>query len=408
MSQSSSSDPSPTSSLGRVFLTIAISLVLALIVDARSIVHAGAGMPDGPVRTATLTIGYGVLHVAEATHLVWPRDQLDAALGRRYQPATPPLLASAEAPGSQFGADETGMPPSRPEPTPTTAPTATSVPTATPTVMPTSEAVAAVAPQAPAATVSPTATPTSVPTPKPSPTPTPTATPTPSLRKPTVAQPLRLLVTGDSLSGYLGPILVDAAVAAGPVHGYVDTHNGTGLTRPDFVDWSVVAKQQVASDNPDAVVVFIGGNDFQNMTVADGKVLIAGTPEWTAEYQRRAAICMGIWTQSGARRVYWLSMPPARNPDWAAIDGQIDVALQRAATTVPGAKYLDVLGPVTDHGKYADFVKDDSGRPVLVREADGVHLNITGSTIVANEVLPVIEQDWHFGNLTPTPAPHAP
>ena len=42
--------------------------------------------------------------------------------------------------------------------------------------------------------------------------------------------------------------------------------------------------------DPDAVVVFIGGNDFQNMTLANGRVLIAGTAAWTTEYARRAAV----------------------------------------------------------------------------------------------------------------------
>ena len=207
--------------------------------------------------------------------------------------------------------------------------------------------------------------------------------------------PLRLLVTGDSLSGYLAPELVDEAAAIAPVMGFVDTHNGTGLTRPDFVDWSIVATQQVAADNPDAVVVIIGGNDFQNMTLPTGQVLQAGTPEWTREYQRRAEICMRIWVQGGTKRVYWLSMPPARNSSWAYDDGQINVALRAAAADVPGARFLNVLGPVTDHGKYVDYVRWH-GSWLLIREPDGVHLNADGSRIVANEVLAVLEREWHL------------
>jgi hypothetical protein len=177
----------------------------------------------------------------------------------------------------------------------------------------------------------------------------------------------------------------------------VDTHNGTGLARPDFVDWSVVAQQQVKDDNPDAVVVLLGGNDFQNMTLPGGKFFLAGTPSWTREYQRRAELCMRIWTQHATRRVYWLSVPPARDSSWAFADAQINVALRRAAAVVAGAKYLDILGPVSDHGRYADFVRDANGVPVLVREPDGVHLNIAGSTIVAHEVLPVIQREWRLG-----------
>jgi hypothetical protein len=205
---------------------------------------------------------------------------------------------------------------------------------------------------------------------------------------------LRLLVTGDSLTGYLGPILVDKTAAVAPTVGFVDTHNGTGLTRPDYVDWSLVAQQQEAADNPDAVVVMMGGNDFQNMTLPNGQFFTAGTPAWTREYERRAIVCMRIWTRGGTRRVYWLAMPPARDSAWAYDDNQINIALRRAAAQVPGAEYLDILGPVTNHGKYADFVPDGHGQPILVREPDGVHLNQAGSAIVADEVLHVFEHEW--------------
>src|SRR5439155_11461054 len=62
---------------------------------------------------------------------------------------------------------------------------------------------------------------------------------------PTRRHPLRLLVTGDSLTGYFGPILVDEAAKAASIVGIVSAHYGTGLARPEFVDWSVVARGQV-------------------------------------------------------------------------------------------------------------------------------------------------------------------
>jgi hypothetical protein len=169
------------------------------------------------------------------------------------------------------------------------------------------------------------------------------------------------------------------------------------LTRPDFVDWSVVARQQVAAHNPDAVVVFMGGNDFQNMTLPPNRFFRAGSAAWTREYQRRAEMCMRIWSRNGAARVYWLSIPPARFSAWAYVDAHINLALQRAAARVPGAEYVNILGRVTDHGRYADFVTDRSGQTMLVRAPDGVHLNITGSILVAHEVLPVLQREWHLG-----------
>jgi hypothetical protein len=104
---------------------------------------------------------------------------------------------------------------------------------------------------------------------------------------------------------------------------------------------------------------------------------------------------MRIWVQGGTKRVYWLSMPPARNSTWAYDDGQINVALHAAAADVPGAQFLNVLGPVTDHGKYVDYVRWH-GSWLLIREPDGVHLNADGSRIVADEVLAVLKREWHL------------
>ncbi|MBV9282713.1 MAG: DUF459 domain-containing protein [Chloroflexi bacterium] len=365
---------SPTTSIWRVLLALAICLLLAVLLDARGIVHSASGMPDGPMRTASMALGRTAVQVAALTHLDWPWDRLQSALGREPQPAVPPLLASA-LPG-----------------TPRVLPP---VPTATPLL---------VAPHhPPRRETGPTFSLRRAPArrlPKRHVLSRRLRRPVPhlvgrQLRRPTPRNPLRLLITGDSLPGYLGPELLDEAASVGPVRGWTDTHNGTGLTRPDFVDWSVVARQQIASYNPDAVVVLIGGNDFQNMTLPGGRFFLAGSPAWTREYQRRAEICMRIWTQNGTRRLYWLSVPPARDPGWAHDDLQINLALQHAARRVPGAEYLDILGPITNHGRYADFVYV-GGQPVLVREPDGVHLNIAGSTLVAHEILPVLRREWHF------------
>ena len=105
---------------------------------------------------------------------------------------------------------------------------------------------------------------------------------------------------------------------------------------------------------------------------------------------------MRIWTQNGKHRVYWLSMPPARDPAWAHNTAQIDLALKRAAAHVPGAEYVNILGPVTNHGQYADFV-NVNGQPTLVRTPDGVHFTEEGSAIVAQEVLNLLKRQWHLG-----------
>lgn len=335
---------SPTTSIRRVYKTIAVSFAVALLLCGRGLAHSAAGMPDGWERSVAMTLGNSVLWVEERTGLTWPWDHLSAALGRAPVQNDSPLLASGIK--------------STPEPKQTRA------------IATRNDA-----------------------TPGPSPTATPPALfPT---RRPSVKNPLRVLITGDSLTEFMGPDVQNDLQSWKTVTVYSETHYGTGLARPDFVDWSVLARQQVAHYHPDAVVVMMGGNDFQNMTLPNGAFFTAPTAPWRREYQRRAEVVMRTFAQGGHARVYWLSIPPARESDWAFADAQINLALQGAAAAVPGAKWVNVLGPITNHGQYSDYV-NVNGQPTLMRASDGVHLSEDGSAIVAHEVIDTVLPDWHL------------
>jgi hypothetical protein len=353
---------SPTTSIRQVLGALFIGLVLGSLVGARGIVHAGEGMPDGPARDLTLRLGTSLLPIAQTLHLTAPWDAAEAALGRSPQPAVPPLLATAASRATTSHSQSLNRQRTK----------RTHFPRQSLTKRTHSAG-------SPGHTLGSLAHRVRYP-----------------LRRLTPAAPLRLLVTGDSLTEFLGPQLIQDAAQTGPVKGWVDTHYGTGLARPDFVDWSMVARQQVTTYHPEAVVVLMGGNDFQNMTLPNGAFFRAATPAWTREYQRRAAICLRVWRQGGVRRVYWLSIPPARDRAWAYADSRINVALRRAAKEVPGTEFLNILGPITDHGLYTDYV-NRNGQPVLVRTPDGVHLTTAGAAIVAGQIINVLKHEWGLG-----------
>jgi uncharacterized protein len=324
---------------------MAVGFVLAAIFGARGLVHSGQGMNIGIERTITLGIGQPLLAVTSALGLTWPWDTAEHMLGRNLQTSAPLLNG------------------------PTPVKTAPAQPAAKPASQATKPASQATRP--------------AVVKPRP-------------LFVPTAKHPLRLLVAGDSLTEYIGPVVADMATRAGPTRAFSDTHYGTGIVRPDYVDWSVVAGQEEARYHPDAVFVFMGGNDNQNMVAADGSIIYTHTAAWAREYQRRVEIVMRTWLKGGARRVYWLAMPPARQEYWSQTNAQMNLAIQRAAAQVPGAVSLNLMGPVTNGGKYADFVTVN-GQPTLVRTPDGIHLNTTGSQIVAGEILSLLKHDWHLG-----------
>jgi lysophospholipase L1-like esterase len=204
--------------------------------------------------------------------------------------------------------------------------------------------------------------------------------------RPTAAHPLRLLITGDSLVGYLGPQLANSLAGTGVVRSQVDVHNGTGLTRPFFVDWASLAAQQVSRYHPDATVVMLGANDDIGMPLPNGHVAAEGSAQWAAEYERRLEIVMGILSQRGRAPVLWLSLPMAREARRSHDYALINAAAREAARAVPSMRVVEVGERFTPGGHYRDSMPTD-GRNRIVRQADGIHLNVTGSRLAADLTL---------------------
>src|SRR6266542_1883542 len=207
--------------------------------------------------------------------------------------------------------------------------------------------------------------------------------------RPTAAHPLRLLVTGNSLAG------------TGVVDTQVDVHNGTGLTRPFFVDWASLAAQQVQRYRPDATVVMLGANDDIGMPLPSGHVAEEGSPRWAVEYQRRLEIVMGILSQRGRAPVLWLTLPLAREARRSRDYALINAAARQAARAVPSMRVVEVGERFTPGGRYRDSMTID-GRNRIVRQPDGVHLNQTGSRLAADIALDALRHSYDLPRVEPS------
>ncbi|HLJ08358.1 MAG TPA: hypothetical protein VKX24_07455, partial [Acidimicrobiia bacterium] len=84
-------------------------------------------------------------------------------------------------------------------------------------------------------------------------------------RHPTAADPLRVLVVGDSLGIDLGSVLVNDLDATGVVQATLDGQVSTGLTRPDYFDWPAELADDLPKYTPQVVVVMLGANDAQDL-----------------------------------------------------------------------------------------------------------------------------------------------
>ena len=151
-----------------------------------------------------------------------------------------------------------------------------------------------------------------------------------------------MLVTGDSQAEFVGQ-RHGGRGPGGLLHVDVVARNGTGLTRPEFFNWEVNARQEIADRHPDAVVMVMGANDGFNVTV-DGRYG-PFTPEWETEYARRTAVVMRELGSRGRRPVYWAPPPTARDEEFNRIYRVQNFAVARAAGAVPGARYVNFYNP---------------------------------------------------------------
>jgi uncharacterized protein len=309
-------------------------------------VHAGEGMPDGTTRDLVLGVAKPLDSFAHALYLDRPRKALDSLFGHKPAPTGPSALSQVptKVDSRPLGAAKSAAP------------------------APKHSTGVHVAPK-------------------------PTVKP---LRVPTKAAPLRLLIAGDSMTEFFGPSLINQGSTLGKLSGNTVTKYGTGLVRPDFFDWSLFAQQLVNQQNPEAVVVMMGGNDGQGITLADGTVLPDGTDAWAKEYRRRVEVVMRIFSGNGKRRVYWVPMPVPRSPKLAIDYHLMDLAVADAAATVPGVTDVDIVRRLSNNGQYADYLAGANGQPILARARDGIHLSTDGANLAASLVLAVMNKDWHL------------
>jgi hypothetical protein len=242
--------------------------------------------------------------------------------------------------------------------------------------------------------------------------PVPTTTTTIPRRRPSPTDPLRVLVTGDSLSENLFPTLVQA-LDGKPATVQQDSEIGTGLARPDVVDWPTKLAHDMAEGRYDVVVVMFGGNDTQDLRTATGWVHLgnshAPNKEWIDEYERRIALTLDTLIHGNPEvTVVWVGLPamsggPATLAPMVPLLNSLIVREVQArpanAVYAPAGTILD-----TPQGGFQRYVTNADGSTTELRAGDGVHFSIAGGKrIVERLVTPIIERQYHLGTTPPPP-----
>jgi lysophospholipase L1-like esterase len=213
--------------------------------------------------------------------------------------------------------------------------------------------------------------------------------------KPLPHRPLHtVLVTGDSLATPLDTEIARKLIGRAGVKVIREPHLGTGISKSLLVDWGKLSAEQVASEKPDAIVVFIGANEGFAMPGPGGRKVECCGADYAAVYANRVRRMMDTYRQRGAARVYWLTLPTPRDKDRQDVARTVNAAIEVAAEPFRSqVRVIDTVPTFTPGFKYRDAMKI-GGENTIVRQADGIHLNEAGARLLATQVLARIDADF--------------
>lgn len=216
------------------------------------------------------------------------------------------------------------------------------------------------------------------------------------LRTVTPDDPLRVYVAGDSQAFYPGHALTGVE-GASFLDVTVDSRHSTGLARPDLFNWPAELLDIAAEHDPELVVIFIGGNDWQPMQAPEGELLRRGTDGWLLEWMWRLEVALDALAASH-RHTVLVSLPPARPEPFRTGYSQINELSRTVSLSRSDVTLVDIWELFGGNDPYRDRVAPPSGGDqVRVRQQDGIHLNRTGAKWVAAMVFEVAAERWDLG-----------
>ncbi len=239
-----------------------------------------------------------------------------------------------------------------------------------------------------------TSTTTTAPKGHPGTTGTTTTTLPASVVHPTAADPLRVLIVGDSLGIDMGQALQNDLANTGVVQATLDAKESTGLTRPEYYNWPAELQTDLTQLDPQIVVVMMGANDPQDFPGPPD--IPYASAQWDQLYSQRVAAFMAE-AASGGAKVLWVGMPPMQDPvlnqKMAHIDA-LDQAQAAANHDVTWISSWNILGG--PQGVYTPYL-EVNGQEVNVRYPDGTHIAPGGSELLAQAVMAQMRDHLHAG-----------
>jgi hypothetical protein len=199
---------------------------------------------------------------------------------------------------------------------------------------------------------------------------------------------LRLLATGDSMIQTVDGYLARGLASHGGASVRSDARIGSGISKPQELDWVRKARGQAADVKPDVTVMFIGANDGSPL----GSARCCGRA-WVDAYAARVEAMMRSYLRGGRSYVYWLTLPAPRPATFARVFPRVNEAIRQAARRVGGgARVVDLVPVFTPGGHFRQTITFH-GRTIDARQPDGIHLSLAGAAVAAALVIDRLRAD---------------
>jgi peptidoglycan/LPS O-acetylase OafA/YrhL len=201
------------------------------------------------------------------------------------------------------------------------------------------------------------------------------------VRPATAADPLRVLVVGDSVSYDAEPGVLAILRSTGAVTATAANRWGFGLTS-DKYDWRHEWPRLLAERRPELVVAFFGGWDEGFMAKEGGEA-----------YGRLLDEAVAVLTAGGAKLLL-IGMPVVVTRTGIPYPRLIPSAFRAAAARLePAVGFLDLDPALSPGGHYASHLAGPSG-PERVRKMDGTHLCPAGSARIGRAIFDAVSASW--------------
>ena len=207
----------------------------------------------------------------------------------------------------------------------------------------------------------------------------------------------RVLVVGDFLARALAKGLA-LAYEENPDALVIDATSGSsGLVRNDYYDWPAALPGIAEAQNPDVIVVMVGGNDRQGITTDTGPYVL-GTDGWRAAYAGRVKALADALRGTG-KPILWVGLVPVQSStmsrDYSAFNG-----IAREQLEALGIPFIETWNGFADEeGKYVAIGPDYRGQSVQLRASDGLNFTRAGQRTLAFFVERQLEEI--FGGISP-------